>query len=106
MGKLADLMLDGSQHAELALIISKKPEETAKRISEKLDRGATLLDGKGSYTGEEKRVVMSVVGRQELFLLKEVVSEVDPDAFVIVCQAAEVLGEGFSDKRREDGMLF
>ena len=106
MGKLADLMLDGSQHAELALIISKKPEETAKRISEKLDRGATLLDGKGSYTGEEKRVVMSVVGRRELFLLKEVVSEVDPDAFVIVCQAAEVLGEGFSDKRREDGMLF
>ena len=61
-GKLADLMLDGSQHAELALVISKKPEETAKRISEKLDRGATLLDGKGSYTGEEKRVVMSVVG--------------------------------------------
>ena len=106
MGKLADLMLDGSQHAELALIISKKPEETAKRISEKLDRGATLLDGKGSYTGEEKRVVMSVVGRRELFLLKEVVSEVDPDAFVIVCQAAEVLGEGLSDKRREDGMLF
>ena len=104
MGKLTDMMLSGSQRAELVFIVSEHPDEVAALISEKLGRGATMLDGSGSYTGERRRVVMSVVGRRELFLLKETVSAFDPDAFVIVCQAAEVLGEGFSDKK--DGMPF
>ncbi|MCI8388661.1 MAG: YitT family protein [Clostridiales bacterium] len=95
MGRITDLIISGSQRAELALIISSDPEGLTRLISERLGRGATLLDGSGGFTSEPRRVVMCVVGKGELFFLKQAVAGFDPNAFFVICKASEVLGEGF-----------
>ena len=65
-------------------------------IAKELDRGATLLKGEGSYTGNPMKVVLTAVRRQQLPELKRLVAQIDPDAFVIVQEAHQVLGDGFS----------
>ena len=65
------------------------------QIETRLDRGATVLDGSGSYTGQPRPVLMSAVRQRELPELKTIVREIDPDAFVILLPAHQVLGEGF-----------
>ena len=96
MGKVTDLVISGQRRAELAFIISGRPEELPGLISGRLGRGATLLYASGGFRGEDRRVVMCVVGKGELFFLKKLVAEFDRSAFVIVCPAGEVLGEGFN----------
>ena len=79
----------------LAVIISKHYQQVSKQIETRLDRGATVLDGSGSYTGQPRPVLMSAVRQRELPELKTIVREIDPDAFVILLPAHQVLGEGF-----------
>ena len=83
-------------YSKVALIISEHHQQVADRIATQLDRGATFLKGEGSFTGEEKMVVLTAVKRQQLAELKSLVSEIDPKAFVIVQEAHQVLGDGFS----------
>ena len=71
-------------------------QKMRKAISEKLDRGATFLEAEGTYTGKSTKVVLSAVKRQQISELKELVSQIDPDAFIIVQEAHQVLGDGFS----------
>ena len=80
----------------MVLIISSHYEQIAKNIGIKLDRGATLLHGEGSYTHREMKVVLAAVKKQQVAELKELVMEIDPNAFVIVQEAHQVLGDGFS----------
>ena len=68
----------------------------AKEIAAKLDRGATFLNGEGSYSHKDTKVVLTAVKRQQLAQLKQLVSELDPNAFIIVQEAHQVLGDGFS----------
>ena len=68
----------------------------AKDISAKLDRGATFLYGQGTYSGKDTKVVLTAVKKQQLAELKELVVALDPDAFIIVQEAHQVLGDGFS----------
>ena len=75
--------------------ISKEYEAIARDIGTKLERGATYLNGEGSYTGENTKVVLVAVKKQQLTELKELVMERDPNAFVIVQEAHQVLGDGF-----------
>ena len=77
-------------------IVSDKPEEIARDICEKLDRGATFLHGQGCYSGREKKVLLTVVKKGQLAELKELVMERDENAFVIFQEAHQVLGDGFS----------
>ena len=60
-----------------------------------LDRGVTLLQGKGAYSGKDKQVILCACARTQIIPVKRAVQEIDPDAFVIVCDAHEILGEGF-----------
>ena len=60
-----------------------------------LDRGGTYLSGKGLYTGEDKKIIYTVVSRREVAVLKEYISNIDPDAFITVMDTKEILGEGF-----------
>ena len=60
-----------------------------------LGRGATLVDGHGAYSGDKKGIIFCVVPQSQVSRLKSIVREVDPDAFVIVSNVGEVLGEGF-----------
>ena len=55
----------------------------------------TLLEGKGAWSGKDKRVILCAFGRRQVIPVKKLVQAVDPNAFVIVCDAHEILGEGF-----------
>ena len=79
----------------LALIIPNKPQAVAERIMKELGRGVTGLNGRGMYTQQDREVLMVAVTITEISHLKALVSEVDPNAFMIVSPASEVLGRGF-----------
>ena len=86
--------LYGPNAAKVAYIISDCHEELTRRLLE-LDRGVTLLQGKGAYSGRDKQVILCACARTQIIPVKRAVQEIDPDAFVIVCDAHEILGEGF-----------
>ena len=96
MGQVIDAVVYRFDYSKVALIITKHYQAVADRIGTELERGATLLNGEGAYSGEEKKVILTAVKRQQLTELKKLVSEIDPDAFVIVQEAHQVLGDGFS----------
>lgn len=97
--KTIDFVQTGVQSSKAAFIISKKPQLVSDAILHDLDRGLTRLQGIGGYTGEERPVLLVVVGQNEVTRLKLLVRDADPDAFVIISNAAEVLGEGFYDEK-------
>ena len=85
----------------MALIISREHEAIAEAIGKKLDRGATYLKAEGSYSRQDRMVVLTAVKKQQLAELKELVMDIDPDAFVIVQEAHQVLGDGFARYSRD-----
>ncbi len=93
--KVIDAILEGVNFAKAVYIISGKPDEIAQRIMTDLDRGVTALKGVGMYSGKEKTVLYCVLHRGQMQQLKELVTKADPDAFVILTDVREVLGEGF-----------
>lgn len=97
MTKVSDAFLEGFKNSKAAFIITNRHDEVARRLMDELDRGVTGLDAKGMYTQDYKCVLYCVVSRKEIVLLKEIVNDVDPDAFVIVSDVREVLGEGFME---------
>lgn len=84
----------------LVLIISDKPEEIARRILNEMRRGCTFLHGRGAYTGKEREVVMTVVNNVQVKRLEELVFTTDPNAFTIVESTLNVLGQGFSERKK------
>ena len=95
-GQVVDAVVYRFDYSKVALIITREHEAVARAIGIRLDRGATFLHGEGSYSGEPKKVVLAAVKRQQVAELKELVMELDPNAFVIVQEAHQVLGDGFS----------
>jgi len=85
----------GLSYSKVAFIISNEVEKIRQAILVELDRGLTQLHATGGYTGEERLVLMAVVGQNEVTRLKELVKATDPEAFVILSDTNEVLGEGF-----------
>lgn len=96
-GQVIDAVVYRFDYSRVALIISKEHEAIAQAIGEKLDRGATYLHGAGSYSGQNMEIVLTVVRKGQLAELKELVMDIDRSAFVIVQEAHQVLGDGFSD---------
>jgi len=92
---LIDVVQEGLGYARAFFIISEQNDLIAEKIITELDRSGTCLKGEGVYTRQEKDVLLAVVNRSEVSRLKEIVSQVDPKAFVIVANVHEVLGEGF-----------
>lgn len=95
-GKIVDAVVYSFDYSRVALIISKDHDAIAKAIGEKLERGATFLQGWGAYKGTQTKVVLTAVKKQQLADLKKMVVQIDPDAFIIVQEAHQVLGDGFS----------
>ena len=95
-GKVIDAVVYRFDYSKVALIISSEYEEIARQIGIKLDRGATFLHGEGSYSGNKTKVVLAAVKKQQVAELKELVTLIDPKAFIVVQEAHQVLGEGFS----------
>ena len=96
VGKVSDAAVCRVDYSHVALVISKEYEAIAEGISEKLDRGCTYLHGEGSYSHQGTKVVLAAVKKQQITELKELVMAIDPGAFVIVQEAHQVLGDGFS----------
>ena len=97
-----DKVVYGLDYAKVALIISDRYEEIAKAIDEQLDRGLTMLQGKGYYMRSDKYVLLSAVKRKQLAQLKELVMTIDPCAFIILQDAHQVLGDGFKRYDRNE----
>lgn len=94
-GQVIDAVVYRFDYSRVALIISKEHQSVAAAIARNLGRGATYLHGQGCYSGKETKVVLTAVKRQQLADLKRVVVETDPEAFIIVQEAHQVLGDGF-----------
>ena len=86
---------EGSAIYRTAMIITSKPEDIIGMVMERLERGVTILEGTGGYTGHDRPVLYCVITRSEVNQLKEMVKEADPKAFMVIGTAHEALGEGF-----------
>ena len=89
-----DFVIYGGTHAKLAYIISPKSEEIKDKLLE-MNLGVTMVDSHGGWNGDEKQMIMCAFKRAQIAAIKKSVTNIDPTAFIIVCEAHEVLGEGF-----------
>ena len=95
-----DYIIYGTRTAQVAYIISEKEEAITEKLLE-MDRGVTLLDGEGAYHKNKRRVILCAMKRNQIVPVKLAVKDIDPAAFVIVCKANEVLGEGFGEYTKD-----
>ena len=95
-GQVIDAVVYRFDYSKVVLIISKDHQNIARSITSVLERGVTYLDGEGYYTGTKTKVVLTAVKKQQMAELKRLVVDIDPDAFIIVQEAHQVLGDGFS----------
>lgn len=89
-----DFVIYGGTHAKLAYIISPKSEEIKDKLLE-MNLGVTMVDSHGGWNGDEKQMIMCAFKRAQIAAIKKSITNIDPAAFIIVCEAHEVLGEGF-----------
>lgn len=94
-GQVVDAVVYKFDYSKVAYIISRRHDDIAGAITRKLDRGVTYLYGQGYYSGNETKVILTAVKKGQLAELKELVVSIDPDAFIIVQEAHQVLGDGF-----------
>lgn len=102
ISKVMDRVVYGGNGAKMAYIISEQYEAITAKLLE-LDRGVTLLEGRGGFSGSPKNVILCAFSRAQIVSIKSIVKQADPDAFIIVCDAYEILGEGFG-VNRPDGL--
>ena len=100
--KVLDLVLYGSDETKKLLIVSKRHEAIASRFMKELDTGVTYLEGIGAYTKEKRPVMLCMVKKHHFTKAREIVTEEDPTAFLIVSSASEVFGEGYKKHESED----
>lgn len=93
--RVSEFLTEGMKFAKVVYIISDRYEEAASAIMAQVERGVTLMPAKGMYSNLPKNMLFCVVSKKEIVLVKDIIREIDSDAFVIVSDAREVLGEGF-----------
>ena len=96
-----DIVLEGVSYEKSLFIISDKHEEIREKIINNLNRGGTYIDGKGMYNMADRRIIFTIVSRRELALLEEYIQKIDPNAFLTVLDAREILGEGFKSLKEK-----
>ena len=87
----------GGDKGKMLLVMSKREQEIADAVLERMERGVTMLNATGAYTGGDRRVLLCAVRRSEMYELRSLVTDIDPGAFMIVVSTDEVLGEGFKN---------
>lgn len=98
-GRVTDAVIEGINRKKTVMIISEMNVEIADAVMEEVGRGATFLEGTGAFTGQDKKVLFVVVTLTQIAKIKLIVEKIDPHAFMIVQDAAEVLGRGFTGKK-------
>lgn len=93
--RVVDMVIEGMDYEKMVLIVSNKPDEIKDIIINDLNRSGTFLIGEGMYNSEPKKMIHTVLNRRELSMLEDCIQRIDPDAFVTVVDAREILGNGF-----------
>ena len=101
-GLVAETTLEGGGTVRTAMIVTSENEAVSARVLEELERGVTVLEGTGAYTGAERPVLYCVISRAEVATLKAIVHEVDPRGFMVIGVAHEALGEGFRPLKSQE----
>lgn len=91
-GLIIDFTINGMNTSKLCTITTSKPDEVSKFLVDNLTRSANIYTAKGAYSGMEKEIVQTVVSNRDFIMLKKYIQEIDPLAFVIVCNASETYG--------------
>ncbi len=99
--RVSDGIMNGLKFAKVGYVISDKAAEISRRFMKEADRGVTGIEVIGMHTGKRRTMLMCAVSRKEIVELKEIVFEIDPHAFVIITNASEAVGEGFTNYRAE-----
>ena len=94
-GLVSETVLEGPATVRTAMVVSAEAKSISERVLEDMERGVTILQGTGAYTGSERPVIYCVITRSEVAQLKEIVQQLDPQAFIVIGQAHEALGAGF-----------
>lgn len=93
--KMIDAVLYSSEKGETLMIVSKKGDEISHEIGDHIRRGATFLHAEGAYSHEKRKVLLCAARPQEVFRINHIVKNTDPNAFIIISEASQVIGEGF-----------
>jgi len=100
-GLAAELVSEGNNILRMVMIVTNHPDEVTGQICNVLERGVTILPGTGAWTDQSRPVLYCVLTRSEISILKAIVSEADPKAFMVIGQVNEALGAGFQPLRRD-----
>ena len=101
-GKVIDMTISGANFDKALLIISDKYEEIRHKLMFDLERGGTLINGVGMWEGQERKIIYTTLSRREVHMIKDFIIEIDPNAFVTVIDANEILGYGFKPLEKAD----
>jgi uncharacterized membrane-anchored protein YitT (DUF2179 family) len=93
--RVVDAVQEGAVYSRAAIIVSRKADAIRQAVFDELERGVTILEGRGGYTDAEQQVLYVVVAVSEIAVLKRLLGTIDPQAFVVISDAHEVLGYGF-----------
>lgn len=96
-GFMIDMVIEGMNSCKKVIVMSSKNDVISKYVIEDLDRGCTIFEGKGAYSGNNINVLYTVLDRKQFVKLRNYIKEIDRNAFITVSEAHEVLGEGFRD---------
>jgi uncharacterized membrane-anchored protein YitT (DUF2179 family) len=100
-GRAIDMLIEGAKYNKSMMIVSDKHDEIRNKIINDLGRGGTFLKGKGMFTNDDKNVIFTVVSRREVSIIEEHINNIDPDAFITIMDASEILGEGFQSLKKK-----
>jgi uncharacterized membrane-anchored protein YitT (DUF2179 family) len=100
-GKVIDMTIQGVSYDKTLFIVSDKYQQIRDKLINDIDRGGTLLNGVGMYKGQEKKVIFTNVSRREVHMLRDFIEEIDPNAFITVIDANEILGNGFKPLKEQ-----
>ena len=96
VSRVIDLIGEGGYAGKGFMIITKRPDHLAKVINDDLGRGVTFISGQGYYSQKDLKIIYCIVGRNEIVKMKEMIHRIDPQAFITITEAHEILGEGFT----------
>jgi uncharacterized membrane-anchored protein YitT (DUF2179 family) len=96
--QLVNLVVTGLNQRKAVTVISRHWQEIARQIMDEMQRGVTVVNGEGGYTGQELKILYSVVTFQELSRFKDMIRQIDPSAFVVVTETIEVMGKGIGNQ--------
>ena len=94
--KVVDFVLTGLDNSKSLMIISHDPDELAEVLSRELERGVTFIEAEGAYSGQKRKIIYCVIGRMQVARMKKLIHAVDPQAFLVIGDASEVIGNGFN----------